>query len=213
MALAFVGTPASGTFAGGSSKTVSYTLAAGANRILLVGVSGNGSGVSVSSVTYNGVSLTGRTGASDGNRFARWFTLPETSLPADGAYNVVATLSGNGYGSVYITCLSGCPGGAPEASANNTGSTTVTTNITTLTNDARLFDLTGCDDRTFTPGAGQTELYDAKDGAAAASQVSWKDVAVAGAASMSETSVPGGSHAMSVISIPSVGGGGQVIWL
>jgi hypothetical protein len=83
----------------GLTMTNAFTIGAGANRLLLVGVSFMRTAANaayVSSVTYNGVSLT-KFLVSEGSiathyRFEVW-TLLEASMPAAGAHNVTATFA------------------------------------------------------------------------------------------------------------------------
>lgn len=158
--------------AGVSTFNTSYTISAGSNRKLLVFVDWNDSTTqrTLSTLTYNGVSLTKVTGASgvagsspSWTSVELWY-LDEASFPAPGAYNVTPTWSGATVRArVYIIELSSATQGAVDASALGTY-TAATSNptqaITTVAADATVF---GCfpgnaNTTVSSYGAGQTEL-------------------------------------------------------
>lgn len=92
MAPVLSGTPT--VFLAASSSTThtfSYTVPTGSNRRLVVGVSTNVAGVSHSTVTYNGASLTKHTEGVRNQTVASVWTI---AAPTEGANNIVVTLSG-----------------------------------------------------------------------------------------------------------------------
>lgn len=104
--------------------------------------------------------------------------------------NIVVTLTGSTDniigGSIFLT---GTDVGAPEATNTNTntGATPITTAITTLTNGSWLVDVVGCGNTgTFTAGGSQTERLDLS-AASSSGAMSTKNVATAGASSMTQT--------------------------
>jgi prepilin-type N-terminal cleavage/methylation domain-containing protein len=180
----------SSTTSTSNPMTFSHTIGGGPNRLLLVGISAEcNEGISVTSVTYNGQSLTkaasvqadtGTVGTAD-----LWY-LPEAGLPAAGTYNVEITTSGYTSKSVGAISMEGVAQQAPEASNTNTnvGPDYISTSITTLTDGAWVVDVVeNGNPNSFTPDGGQTERYDqtasSSDGAA-----STKEMATAGATSM-----------------------------
>jgi hypothetical protein len=78
-----------------SSVTVSHTIGGNARRVLIVGVTWKDSNFTqVSSVTYNGISMTLLTQVDDTNTpraYSAIYYLLQADLPAAGAYNVVVT--------------------------------------------------------------------------------------------------------------------------
>lgn len=80
---------------GSNTLTWSHTLGSGANRILMVGVSIQNDGAqTISSVTYNGVSMTDLNNDSNqGTIRTEIFYMRESSLPAAGTYDITVTTS------------------------------------------------------------------------------------------------------------------------
>ena len=92
MAIAF-DAASSGSVSSGSSLTFSHTVASGSDRALFVSTGYYTNTVSVTGITYNGVSLTKQRRYNDGTRAATsevWYL----AAPDVGTYNVVITLSG-----------------------------------------------------------------------------------------------------------------------
>jgi hypothetical protein len=87
-----------------TSLTISHTIAAaGLNRMLVVGLATHcSSAIYINSVTYNGVGMTYREyeTAATGALLVQMWTMPEATLPAAGAYNIVASYD--------RTCDRGC---------------------------------------------------------------------------------------------------------
>lgn len=98
MAISQIGTKTTETGVNTNSITKSYTLVSGSDRVLVVGVGSTDSfdgGSTVSTVTYNGVSLTKQAEADNTIPVASIWTLVEASLPSNGAHNVVVTFNGS----------------------------------------------------------------------------------------------------------------------
>lgn len=118
-------TSANGSVSSSGANTVSFTVANNSNRILVVElVARNQTTVTVSGVTYNGVSMTQDLDSGAGTSGHAY----EYSLvaPATGANNVVITLSGaGGYDyfvySLYNAAQSGQPADKTSTTADNNG--------------------------------------------------------------------------------------------
>lgn len=112
----FLGSSVSTTY------TVSYTVGAGSDRILFVGISNSGSGSDgVTAITYNGVALTKIASAihSGSGSAALWYLVN----PASGANNVVVSAPFTGL-EVFAASYSGAnQSGQPDAYASDATST------------------------------------------------------------------------------------------
>lgn len=110
-----------------TSLTISHTIGtAGQNRMLVVGLATHcSSSIYINSVTYNGVGMTYRqflTQAAGALLIQMW-TMPEATLPAGGAYNIVASYD--------RTCDRGCMlFGTSYLNVEQAAPTTITTNGT-----------------------------------------------------------------------------------
>ena len=153
-----------------SSGTVSHTTA-GDDRLMLVGVSfGFDLGDSVSSVTYNGTSLSlvGKRYHSDK---ASGMEIWSLVAPDTGTHDVVVNNTGTShYGAVIgVMTFNGVDQSTPLGSFSSSRgrSTTPSTNVTSATGEL-VFGVVGVDTQTasanITPGAGQTEHWDFWDG-------------------------------------------------
>lgn len=196
-------TSGSNTFGGSAgAKSVSLTIGSGSNRLLvaLIGIYNQ----TLSSVTYNGVAMTLDPAfpISNGTQRAYIYYMLDSSLPSAGTYSLIVTPnSSGGYGAFACVSMFGAKQAAPEAtgSGSSTGSpTSWANNITPLTNGAWIFDVSCGFDRTFTPGAGQTEIFDVKDGTTAGSAGSRKELASAGLTTMGQTPSSGTSYAQAI---------------
>lgn len=119
----------------GNSRTWSHTVSSGTDRYLLVGFVGDvSSGADdVSSVTYNGVSMTliakQLQGATNGNR---WTYVYGLANPATGANNVVVTFSSSHWilaGSIEYTGVKGIDTYNSQTSFVNSLTSTITTGV------------------------------------------------------------------------------------
>jgi prepilin-type N-terminal cleavage/methylation domain-containing protein len=192
-----------------SSRTFSHSIGSGTNRLLVVGVSieNDPTGPAVSSITYNGQTLTKIDSvevSSDGTmgRTELWYLL-EADLPGSGSYNVVVTLSQStnelAVGAISLTDVAQQ---APEASNTNSnvGQDTISSNITTATDGAWLVDVVHCGEESggFAAGAGQSERYDRVTGSSEGAG-STKPVASAGATSAGWTFNTGANRLAHVV--------------
>ena len=135
-----------------------HTLGAGANRLLVVGVTAEASGPRgpEPSVTFNGVPLVpvpGGTADSGGRGHARLrtqlFYLLEAGLPPAGRYLVVLSqphhTNGLAGGAISMLGLAQAPPEAVAASASEHPAAAVTSTLTTLTPQAWIVDAVGAD--------------------------------------------------------------------
>jgi large repetitive protein len=81
--------------AAANSLTVSHSIGSGSNRLVLVGVHiANRGSATVTSVTYNGTSMTSLGSAeSSGGWYTELFLLKQVNLPTAGTYNVIISVS------------------------------------------------------------------------------------------------------------------------
>ncbi len=154
-----------------SSLTWSHTTSAGSNPVLLVSVAWRDNGSTISSVTYNSISLTkvGSTVASY-NGFVL-LELWQLVAPPAGTFNVVVTRSGSARMAAGAITLTGVDQTTPIEATNSAtaNSTTPSVSVTTVSNNAWVLDVlafrregNGAGDvPTGTPGAGQTERWSA----------------------------------------------------
>lgn len=163
-----------------STLTLSYTVSAGSNLILVFAVGtahASSTATTVSSATYNGSAATnvaGATGtASSGSErihFSYWYQL----APTVGTANIVANLSSTPEEAVLLAVvLSDAAQQAPEASATATdASSPCTTTLTTLTDGAiHLGGLSAQNSgAAYTPDGNTTEAVE-RDGTVAVSGV------------------------------------------
>ena len=176
--IAKAGTDTSGTSAAGTdtSLTFSHTLVSGSNRMVVVAV-GVENAVALNdpptSVTYGGVSMTRAIShaADNGTAFRAyaeiWYIL-EANLPADGARDVVISISGtpntieiNGFAAEYT----GVSQGAPEATHGVTATSgTVVTNTISPSSGAWVISAIDAGTNwTFTHNEGQVEVFEFVD--------------------------------------------------
>ncbi len=127
----------SGYETGVSGSTHSHTTGSGADRFLAVDVAIYTAGVTVSGITYDGVAMT-LIGAQNTTTDAGWriecWGLVE---PAEGANDIVVTLSGNANFAVVAASYTGINQASPteafnSAQATNGGAADATVNITTV---------------------------------------------------------------------------------
>lgn len=164
MAIAFDAATTDGTASGTpqTARTFAHTCT-GSNRLLVVAVCNDedGSAVTVSSVTYNGVGLTERitVARSNAQRASLWYL----TAPATGANNVVVTISASQEFVAAAVSFTGVHQTTPlgtAASANGT-SGTATVDISSAT-DELVLDAVSVNQigaTTYTIGAGQTQRW------------------------------------------------------
>ena len=154
----------------GGSFSTSFTIGTGSNRILFAfffGVSSTTAGITVSSIAYNGVSMTylGEVSAlsgSEANKILVYYLL-ESSLPTGGsAYNLTGSLGSSAWiGGVHIMSLSGAKQAAPEVANyfyDITSRTSWSNSITTLTDNAWIVEATSIyNGYSASPSSGQTQ--------------------------------------------------------
>jgi len=198
-AITYDNVSSSNTSTAGTSLSWSHTIGSGRYRLLTVEIAiedASNTDCVVSSVTYNGASLTQVTSANALSTavyqcVSLWYGL-ETGLPAGGAYTVAITTAAQvDQINAGAISLAGAEQVAPEA--NNTGSCTtcsdaISTSVTTLTPNAWLVAAVGSGQPgTFTPtGSGQVERFDTS-AASSAGAGSTSPVASVGSAAASWT--------------------------
>jgi len=126
----------------GSTRTTSFTIS-GSDRYLVVGVAVQSSSTTVSTITYNSISLT-----SINSRTTSGATFGKTMLyglvnPSSGTNNLVVTASASGFLWIYGISLTGVDQTTPISPAGGatngtTSGTSVTTSITTTVDQCRL---------------------------------------------------------------------------
>jgi len=208
------------TSTGKTSLTWSHAIAAGSDRILVVGVAVEDSSTAdanITSVTYNGAALTAVpsskiSGGGTGIIQTQLFYLLNANLPASGAFNVVVSMQGAVDGIVAgATSLAGVSQTAPAPVAtkvDTSGADFISTNITTTVANAWVVDVVGSGNSgSFTAGSGQTERWDiAASGMTGAT--STKPLASAGTTSLGWTHSGANRLAHSLASLSPSGGGG-----
>ena len=155
------GTATYGTFNNSSSATISYTNANGSNKLLVVGVSAQQPGGSVTSITYNGNSLTklGTISNSSQTRIEIWFL----KSPQVGTANVVVTNSQSENGIIGVMSFAGVnqttPFGtlATAQGSGTTASVSASSAVGELVYSVVAFNNWSA---SLTPGSGQTEYWD-----------------------------------------------------
>jgi hypothetical protein len=183
-----------------------------------VSIENDPTGPAVSSITYNGQTLTEIDSvevSSSGTmgRVELWYLL-EADLPGSGSYNVVVTLSqATNELTAGAISLTDVAQQAPEASNTNSnvGQDTISSNITTLTDGAWLVDVVHCGEESggFAANGGQSERYDRVTGSSEGAG-STKPVAGAGATSAGWTFNTGANRLAHVVAAfaPATGCGG-----
>ncbi len=161
--ITFDATSTSNYFFSSDNYTWNHTCT-GTNRYLIVGIAIFGMGISVSSLTYNGVSLTfikaSATPSSGDIRVEMWGLVN----PASGTNTISLTLSSPvdsiGLASSFYNVNQTTPyEGAADNAGENAGSPDdATINITTVADEDMVVDLVGTNDASITVGAGQTAM-------------------------------------------------------
>lgn len=155
-----LGSTTPGTISNSNTATISHTTASGSDRLMIVSVSAQQPGQTVSSIKYNNINLT-KLGSIFGSqsRVEVWYLV----APSVGTFNVVVSLSGNDNAVVGIQNYTGVNQGTPLGTfASATGSgTTATVNASSATNDL-VYGVVGFNnaDIDLAPGSGQTEYWD-----------------------------------------------------
>lgn len=183
---------------GSITFTLSHTVSAGDNRLLLVGISQKNK--LVSSVTYGGVNMTlvGENVSSGGARMHIYMLLN----PAVGTANVVVNLSVNPDKGIAVsaTTFTGVNQTTPLGTFNSASgnSNTATTTVSSAANEL-VYDVATFRNTTMTQAAGQTALYNINtggeiDGAGASTK--------AGAASVTMTWNAPTNHEWAIGAVP-----------
>lgn len=145
-------TPGTATGTTANPFTFSYNIPSGTNRILFVLIESEATSGDVSTVTYNGVTLTKAVDAVVGTttllNVEIWYLL-ETNLPASGSYTVSVTFTAAQ--AAVVVCAMSVSGlkqniTEPEAinsTTNAAANTYISTSITTLTDNALVIDVVG----------------------------------------------------------------------
>lgn len=162
-----------GSATSGSTLSVSHTTSAGANRLMLVGVSLNNNTVSndVQSITYNGLPLS-LVGTANQNTHSR-VTVYYMTAPPSGTFNVNVTLNstlcaGCGF-NVGVATFTGVDQTTPLGTFAIGNGNSVSSSATVVSTSGELiFDTVGCEACTsLTPGSGQSQLWNLTSGTGA----------------------------------------------
>ena len=115
-----------------SSRSLTFTVGAGSNRLLLVFVSGGGASLGVTSVTYGSQSLTKIADGTSGSPYYHDMELWGLVNPNVGTYSVTATQSGNTNMAIHdIISFYGAKQSLPTVYGTNSGnSASISHNIT-----------------------------------------------------------------------------------
>lgn len=199
-----------------SSLSATHTLSSGANRLAIVfaaGVYSVGDPGQPTSVTYGGVTMTHVSTSAyfgQGGGYARvdaYYCL-EADLPATGSKTVTVNWSGTArWAQMAVYTIQGAKQDAPESvgTFGGTGTATATADVTSSSGAWALAHASSDNGVTFTPGTGQTELYDLNFANGISSGGSYEEVA-AGTNTQTETaSTAPYTYAMLVISIAVAG--------
>lgn len=188
---------------------LSFTVASGSNRLLIVHVSnhGNVGPPTVDSVSYGAQSMTKIRDVVNGQqRTTMWYLV----APTVGTATISAQVSGGSDWVIGATCLTGVDQSSPiGATASGTGnSASPSTNITTLTANSWIVDSvawSGVSGGAPSPGSAQIERWDhgASPGEAASST---KLTISAGATSMSWTDGAPSEYAHAIIEVKPANG-------
>ena len=161
-------TSTTGTLSSGTSLSFSHTTGSGSNRLLLVGVSFNGSAArTVSSVTFNSIalSLVGTSYQSNSRRVEIWrLVAPTASTTA----NVVVTFAA-GTGTLYAVAGAMTFAGVNQCNPlgtflSATGAASPVSVVPTTVADDLVFDTVVAGDSTLAFGPGQAEQWNASQG-------------------------------------------------
>lgn len=189
-----------------TAVTKSYTMGVVSNGIILVGVAAFDPVVgtrTVSSVTYNGVTLTVVPGATVDNSANFRNQIYYGLAPASGAHNVVVNMGGNCDGvNVFIASFSGAKqSGQPDASAvaNVNAATTAGPALTTIAANCAIFTVAQATNGPLVVAGSQTELDPNSAGRDAVD--AYRLVTTAGAYTPSYTRAAADDIAVSAVSI------------
>ncbi len=206
-----------GTMSNVSTKTISHITPSGSNRLMIVSISAQQPGASVSSVTYNGIALTklGNVSNASQSRIEIWYL----KSPAVGTFNVVVTNSQSENAVVGVKTFSGVnlttTFGTMVTATGNSGTASVTATSAT---DELVYSVVAFNNASTnsTPGASQTEYWDATINSSISGAGSSKTGAASVAMSWTSTSSPWSIGAVSIKSAPSIfpgGVSGASMWL
>jgi hypothetical protein len=175
-----------------TTATVAHTCT-GSDRILIVATANQQGGISITSITYNSVALT-FIRADDGATGARseiWYLL----APSTGANNIIVTPSGGGTRlAVGAISLTGVTQSSPIGATNGATGSGTGPSVALTTTVANSWIVSNCasegDTVTSTPGANETERYQANGSSSPAASRS-------NVAGNTEVSTTTGSYTMS----------------
>ena len=167
-----------------SNVTISYTNPSGTNQVLMVGVSAQQPAASITSIKYNGVSLTKlvRYVNSSQSRVEIWYL----KAPAIGTHSLVVTNSQGDNGVIGVMTFSGVNqvGTFDTYAAAQGSGTTASVTASSATNDV-VYSVTAFNNGSaINPGSLQTEYWDTSINSSTAGEGSTK----AGASSVTMTS-------------------------
>lgn len=202
--ISLLGTAVSGAQGEGASISISHTLVAGSDRIVIVFVSQTyyNSGELITGVTYGGVAMTQIVGvgsySTSYRRLSAWYLL-NSSLPSDGAKTVQASFGASVLSSIIsVVAIQGAKQQAYETSGtyrNDASSSAVSSiSITTVAGNAWAFSCGSVQNNyTWTHGAGQTEITDIGYGGATplSHGTSWEEIASPGSVTQTDTALAG----------------------
>jgi hypothetical protein len=158
-----LGTPVTAN-ATSTTTTASFTQLTGSNRIGIAVVDCP-NGATVSGVTWGGVAMTRLgTGVNGSSERMEIYYILESSLPANGALNVTATISTSTYCSVHVSMFENVKQSAPASPVTNTSASASTLSGVVSISVPGSFAITAAFAATstsFTHGEGQEELTDA----------------------------------------------------
>ncbi len=184
-----------------STLTFAHTVGSGSNGLLLVEVTLNKGGTTVSSVTYNGTSLTYLNSASQAMMDAEIWYL---KAPASGTYNVVVTTSGNADSlaagaTSYFNVNQTTPLGTAATANGKTNPPTASVTVSSASGDVVVAVAAVHQGTTYTAGSNQTELWNQNYGSGSGGQ------SMLGVSD----SEPGASSVTASWSVAIGGGGGE----
>lgn len=148
----------------GASKTLSYTIGSGSNRVLGVWIRTDGT-ASPTSVVYNSVALTKLYEISETYGRASFWYILESSLPSAGAHNIVINWAASRSGYLIASSFSGVSQAAlGYTTAGGTGLTASVTRSFANNDSVAWQHVVFFEDASILPGTGQIELQDTLEG-------------------------------------------------
>ncbi len=194
-----LGATTTGLMNNSNTATISHTTASGSNRLMIVGVSAQQPGASITSMTYNGTSLTKlvRVTNASQTRVEIWYLV----APAVGTFNVVVNNSGGENAIIGVQTYSGVDQTTPfgtYVSASSISGTTATVNASSASGEL-VYGVVGWNNgNANTIGAGQTEYWDLPMNSSIAGAGSTE----AGAATVTMSWTNAGSQPWTIVAVP-----------